>query len=85
MRADGSREIGVLDKVMGGPLGVIVVPATETPFDNHWIFSPLMVVPGSAFEEFGGFGGRDGRASAVPPKMRLLELSSKIIVPETVT
>ena len=44
-----------------------------------------MVVAGSAFEEFGGFGGRDGRASAVLPKMRLLELSSKIIVPETVT
>ena len=26
MRAHGSREIGVLDKVMGGPLGII---------DNH--------------------------------------------------
>ena len=44
-----------------------------------------MMVPGSAFEGFGGFGGRDGRASTVPPKMRLLELSSEIIVPETVT
>ena len=38
MRADGLREIGVLDKVMGGPLGVIVVPATETPFDNYLTF-----------------------------------------------
>ena len=44
-----------------------------------------MVVAESAFEELGGFRGREGRASAVPPTMRLLELSSEIIVPETVT